>query len=179
MKYMFTAILFGLSFVYSNAQTEPFRTVENVTLDENLSEQNLIIRNARVSKKISISVSDTLKISDSELSDGIITAKVCILENCTISCTKKDSLAISEKLILKNCSFPKTDSLHIPFVSAPTIYINDYSTIESAYLECNNLIINDTLELTGKLGVKEIHNDCIINGTIINTDNENIKLHGD
>lgn len=179
MKYMFTAILFGLSFVYSNAQTEPFRTVENVTLDENLSEQNLIIRNARVSKKISISVSDTLKISDSELSDGIITAKVCILENCTISCTKKDSLAILEKLILKNCSFPKTDSLHIPFVSAPTIYINDYSTIESAYIECNNLIINDTLELTGKLGVKEIHNDCIINGTIINTDNENIKLHGD
>lgn len=178
MKYMFTAILFGLSFVYSNAQTEPFRTVENVTLDENLSEQNLIIRNARVSKKISISVSDTLKISDSELSDGIITARICILENCTISCTKKDSLAILEKLILKNCSFPKTDSLHISYVSAPTIFVDDYTRIESAYVECNDLIINDTLEFTGKLGVKEIYNNCIINGTFINSEHENIKLYG-
>ena len=178
MKCMFTAILFGLSFMYSNAQTEPFRIVENVIIDENFSEQKLFIRNSTVSKKISISVTDTLKILDSELADGIFTAKICILENCTISCTKKDSLSISEKLILKNCTFPKTDTTHIVSISAPAIHIDDYTTIESAYIECNNLIINDTLEFTGKLGVKEIHNDCIINGTILNTDNENIKLYG-
>ncbi|MCQ2959652.1 MAG: T9SS type A sorting domain-containing protein [Bacteroidales bacterium] len=148
-------------------QTRPF-TAAKFTIEANSSFQNLS----------NITITDTLWIYGTLINDGNISAKTCIVENGTILSNEFNELNVEQNLIFKNALTKSSDTVHIITFSADSIFINDYTTMESAYLTAKNLIVNDTLEFTGKLGVKTIYSNLIINGTLLNSDNENIQLYG-
>ena len=140
----------------------------------------IIGENAALHVTSTITVSDSLIVCGTLFNEGIITAKHCVVDGGIVCSGKPNKLVVQENLTFTNATTTSNDTIqsHIVSFSAQNAIINGHTNMESAYLETNNLIIHDTLEFSGKLGVKTIHNNVIINGTIQNTANENIQIHG-
>ncbi len=178
MKYFFITIpLLGLFFSNCYCQNSNDATIlknKNVLQVENLViDENTIFHNTS-----EIEISDSLLVFGTLINDGTIRTKNCIVTNGTIKAYAYDSLIVKENLTFKNATTTSNDTIHIVTFSAKNIIIDGYTKIESAYLTTQKLIINDTLEFTGKLGVKKITSDFILNGIFRNNANENIQLYG-
>jgi len=145
----------------------------NQTIEKLIVEENTTIINTA-----QITINDSLIVYGTLVNNGIIRTKNALVAGGTVCSQKKDSILIEQDLILANSFITSTDSINSVNITASNIYINGYTIVESAYLTTQFLIVNDTLEFTGKIGVKTVLEDFIINGYFKNTDNENIVLYG-
>lgn len=177
MKYFIATILLGL--LYGNCYCQ---NSDDTTILENKNalqvDKLVVAKNTTFHNTSTITIADSLLVFGTLINDGTITAKNCIVTNGTLKANAYNSLIVDENLTFINATTTSNDTTHIVTFSAKNIIIDGYTKMESAYLTTQNLIINDTLEFTGKLGVKKITSDFILNGIFLNTDNENIQLYG-
>ena len=133
-----------------------------------------------VQNKTTITVSDTLFVFGKLVNDGKIQARCCMVTGGELVSVKSNSLEITENLHFSNAKTSSQDTVYPIKITAENVFIDDYAIMESGEITTKNLTIHDTLEFTGKLGVKTILNDFTIyeNACFLNTDNENIRLYG-
>ncbi|MCQ2607851.1 MAG: hypothetical protein MJ197_04095 [Bacteroidales bacterium] len=172
MKHFITLLIIMSCFCYA-VFCQTVTITSNTNLDKLIIEENTTIINTA-----KITIADSLIVYGTLINNGIIYSKQALVSGGTITSNKKDSIKIENNLILANAYITSTDSINSVNITASNIFVENYTTIESAYLTTNDLIINDTLEFTGKIGVKTVLNDFIVNGHFKNTDNENIILYG-
>lgn len=127
-----------------------------------------------------IRISDSLIIYGTLINNGTITTKHCLIDGGVLHSHNTNNLTVTQNLTFKNAQTTSGDTQqeHIVRFSADTIFVEDYTAMISGHMTAKTVIINDTLEYRGKLGVKSILDNLIINGTILNSDNENMKLYG-
>ena len=172
-----------LCFQHVHGQSTEYYITSDLTVNKSLTINSdcIIANGATLINKSHISINGTLYINGKLTNDGTITATNCVINNGEIFSTEYNKLLVNEQLHFSNARTASNDTTHIVTFEASETYIDDYTTMESAELTTGNLILNDTLEYTGKLGVKSVLHDFIINGKgfLLNTDNENIRLYGD
>ncbi|MBQ3676749.1 MAG: hypothetical protein II926_05215 [Bacteroidales bacterium] len=180
MKQVLFTIIIGLicfdSFCQTDLHISDSCKIASPTIATNL----FIGENAVLHVTSSLTVNDSLIVYGTLINEGVISAKQCVVNGGSVCSGKPNKLIVQENLTFNNATTTSYDTIqsHIVSFSAQNTIINGHTNMESGYLETNDLIIHDTLEFSGKLGVKTIFNNLIINGTIENTANENIQIHG-
>ena len=181
MKKRITTFLLGMFLGLTN-----YGQTVHLTKDTTLSAVTTFPKNLCVDHDIvvqneaTITVSDTLFVFGKLVNDGKIQARCCLVADGEIVSVKSNLLEIAEELHFQNAKTSSQDTVYPVKITATDIFIDDYTTMESGEITTNNLTILDTLEFTGKLGVKTVQNNFSIseNACFLNTDNENIRLYG-
>lgn len=181
MKKRITTFLLGMFLGLTN-----YGQTVHLTKDTTLSAVTTFPKNLYVDHDIvvqneaTITVSDTLFVFGKLVNDGKIQARCCLVADGEIVSVKSNLLEIAEELHFRNAKTSSQDTVYPVKITAADIFIDDYTTMESGEITTKNLTIHDTLEFTGKLGVKTVQNNFSIseNACFLNTDNENIRLYG-
>ena len=180
MKQIFYTIILGLmSFdtfcqtdlhIYDDSEIEIPETIRKLTIE----------KNASLHLTSTLTISDSLIVYGTLYNDGIITVQNCMVDGGCIRSGKPNKLTVNENLTFKQATTTSNDTIqsHIVSFSAQNTYVEGHTNMESGYLETQNLIINDTLEFTGKLGVKTVYENLIVNHVLLCTQNESIKIYG-
>lgn len=175
----------GLLFIFiSFYHLQTHSQVNTVEISQELTTENnfKIPANSILVNTSTIVVGDTLYVYGKLINNGTIHAKNCIVKGGELYSEKANELAIEENIHFYNSITSSADTIneHLISFSADNIYIDEDTEMKSAHFTTNNLYINAALEFSGKLGVKTILNDFIINenGTFQNSNNENIQLYG-
>lgn len=181
MKKRITTFLLGMFFGLTN-YGQTVNLTRNTTLSAvtTFSGNLCIDHDIVVQNRTNITVSDTLFVFGKLVNDGKIQARCCMVTGGELVSVKSNSLEITENLHFSNAKTSSQDTVYPIKITAAYVFIDDYTIMESGEITTKNLTIHDTLEFTGKLGVKTILNDFTIseNACFLNTDNENIRLYG-